>query len=426
VRTVDPAPELQPESDSDSLLPVLLHQRRHRRALVAVVVALFLVLSGVSATAQEGEQAKLDALKEEREALQADLAAKAEDVNIAEASAAEVIAALDAVNALVDLHSARLADADQAVRAAERLVAEAEARTQEIQDEIIAVQEKVSDLAVTAFTGEDAANGEDLTALLLNDDPTEAARRRSLVQFQTGSLTDSLDRVRALEAEAEAVEAERVRAVEDAENSRVEAQDSAVELQAAEDAQLRVVIDAETRLQARLSEATFLEEQDAGLAAEIRQQEEAIARRIREEAARKAAAAAAASRVNLPPPANRDDMENAEGFIVHRDVANDVGRMIRDARSDGVTLSGYGFRSPQRTAELRIINGCPDVYESSPSRCRIPTARPGESMHERGLAIDFSSCWRGSACFVWLSNNAGRYGFVNLPSESWHWSVNGR
>jgi len=347
-------------------------------------------------------------------------------VNIAEASAAEVAAALDAINALVDLHSARLADADQAVRAAERLVAEAEVRTQEIQDEITAVQDKVASLAVTAFTGEDAANGEDLTALLLNDDPTEAARRRSLVQFQTGSLTDSLDRVRALEAEAEAVEAERARAVEDAERSRVEAQDSAVELQEAEDAQLRIVIDAETRLQARLSEAMFLEEQDAGLAAEIRQQEEAIARRIREEAARKAAAAAAASRASLPPPADRDDMENAEGFIVHRDIADDVGRMIRDARSDGVTLSGYGFRSPQRTAELRIINGCPDVYESSPSRCRIPTARPGESMHERGLAIDFSSCWRGSPCFVWLSNNAGRYGFVNLPSESWHWSVNGR
>ena len=144
MRTVDPAPELHSESDNDSVLPVLLHQRRHRRALVAVVVALFLVLSGVSATAQEGEQEKLDALKDEREALQADLAAKAEDVNIAEASAAEVIAALDAVNALVDLHSARLADADQAVRAAERLVAEAEVRTQEIQDEITAVQEKVA------------------------------------------------------------------------------------------------------------------------------------------------------------------------------------------------------------------------------------------------------------------------------------------
>lgn len=27
---------------------------------------------------------------------------------------------------------------------------------------------------------------------------------------------------------------------------------------------------------------------------------------------------------------------------------------------------------------------------------------------------------------VWLHANAGRFGFVNLPSEPWHWSVDGR
>ena len=28
--------------------------------------------------------------------------------------------------------------------------------------------------------------------------------------------------------------------------------------------------------------------------------------------------------------------------------------------------------------------------------------------------------------FVWLTANAARFGFFNLPSEPWHWSVNGR
>ena len=55
-----------------------------------------------------------------------------------------------------------------------------------------------------------------------------------------------------------------------------------------------------------------------------------------------------------------------------------------------------------------------------------PTAQPGTSMHERGLAIDFDNCSRGTAAYGWLSGHAGQYGFHNLPSESWHWSVNGR
>lgn len=399
-------------------------QPRSRRALALAILLVLLLLSGVPATAQEDEE-RLDDLKEERERLQEDVAAKAADVDIAQASADDVVAALDAINALVDLHAARLADADQAVMSAENQVAEAEARRFEIEEEVVAIESLVGELAVTAFTGENGANGEDLTAFLLNDDPTEAARRRSLVQFQTGSLADALDRIRALEAEAEVVEEQRKAAVDAAEESRVLAQEYAGELAAAEEIQLRIVIDAEARLQARLSEAQFLAEQDAELAGEIQQQEEAIARRIREETARKAAAQAAAQRVNLPPPSDRTDMVNAEGFIVHRDIADNVSRMIQAARADGVQLSGYGYRSSQRTAELRIINGCPDVYESSPSRCRIPTARPGESMHEFGRAIDFSSCWRGSACFTWLSNNAARFGFHNLPSESWHWSTNG-
>jgi D-alanyl-D-alanine carboxypeptidase len=51
-------------------------------------------------------------------------------------------------------------------------------------------------------------------------------------------------------------------------------------------------------------------------------------------------------------------------------------------------------------------------------------------MHEQGLAIDFM--WNGSiisshsnAAYQWLDAHAATYGFYNLPSEAWHWSVNG-
>ena len=51
-------------------------------------------------------------------------------------------------------------------------------------------------------------------------------------------------------------------------------------------------------------------------------------------------------------------------------------------------------------------------------------------MHEQGLAIDFTQngrvLTRGSSGYSWLRANAGRFGLQNLPSEAWHWSVNGR
>ncbi len=57
-------------------------------------------------------------------------------------------------------------------------------------------------------------------------------------------------------------------------------------------------------------------------------------------------------------------------------------------------------------------------------------ARPGTSMHEWGLAIDFKCngvpLSRNAACLNWMRANAPKYGVYNLPSEAWHWSSNGR
>ncbi len=398
------------------------------RAFALALVALVFVLTG-SATAQEDVE-RLEELEAEREQVLVDLAAAASLVDASEASFDEVAGALDDLNALVDLQEARLADAAQGVRSAELLVMQAEARREVIEGEAADLRTLVSELAVESFTGENGENGEDLTAFLLNDDPTEAVRRRSLVEFQTGNLGDALDRLRVLEVEAEQVEADRLRAVEAAEANRLEQVERQRELQAAQDQQVQLVVDVEARLEARLAEAQAVRAFDEELAAEIQQQEEAIAARIRAEAAAKAAAEAAAraaaAATSQPPLTPSGEIVNAAGFQVHQSVATNVTNMINAAAADGVTLTGSGWRSPERTAELRVINGCPDVYTASPSSCRIPTARPGQSQHERGLAIDFRSCWRGSDCFVWLSNNAATYDFINLPSESWHWSTTGR
>ena len=55
----------------------------------------------------------------------------------------------------------------------------------------------------------------------------------------------------------------------------------------------------------------------------------------------------------------------------------------------------------------------------------------GRSNHEKGLAIDFTNAGRliisrSSAVFQALQRIAPRFGFKNLPSEPWHWSVDAR
>ncbi|MEU7905013.1 M15 family metallopeptidase [Actinoplanes sp. NPDC049118] len=123
------------------------------------------------------------------------------------------------------------------------------------------------------------------------------------------------------------------------------------------------------------------------------------------------------------------DTTSVNGVTVHKSVAFAFRRMLSDAKADGIALSGGGFRTKQRQIELRKINGCPDVWTAPASSCRVPTAIPGRSLHELGLAVDVTSGGRSltakSAGFKWLSANARKYGFVNLPSEPWHWSITG-
>ncbi|MEY2399866.1 MAG: hypothetical protein QOJ00_3040, partial [Actinomycetota bacterium] len=121
------------------------------------------------------------------------------------------------------------------------------------------------------------------------------------------------------------------------------------------------------------------------------------------------------------------------GITVAASIVGQLDRMLNAADAAGAHFGGTGYRSSSGQVAARRKNcgsSSYDVYEKSPSSCHPPTARPGTSMHERGLAIDFT--YNGSliqghsnAGYQWLSRNAASYGFYNLPSEAWHWSVNG-
>jgi hypothetical protein len=113
-------------------------------------------------------------------------------------------------------------------------------------------------------------------------------------------------------------------------------------------------------------------------------------------------------------------------------IATQVDAMLTAAESDGVMLTGTGYRSQERQIELRRAH-CGsshyDVFEKPASACSPPTARPGTSQHEVGLAMDFDYCSTTSTrCWRWLDQHAETYGFYNLVggAEPWHWSTTGR
>jgi len=121
-------------------------------------------------------------------------------------------------------------------------------------------------------------------------------------------------------------------------------------------------------------------------------------------------------------------------FPVCKTFSSNLKNMVDTAWAEGYKIHGFGFRSKDKQVELRKQN-CGgstnyDVYEKPSGKCKPPTAIPGTSMHESGLAFDLTCSGltiraQDNRCFVWLKANAGKYGLKNLQSEPWHWSTDG-
>jgi len=137
------------------------------------------------------------------------------------------------------------------------------------------------------------------------------------------------------------------------------------------------------------------------------------------------------------PPSNIvqwTDVTRVNGIWVKKSIAGRVQSLVNAAAAAGFTLTGGGYRDPNEQIRFRTANCGPtyyDIYQKPASQCIPPTAPPGLSMHEQGLAIDFMSngsiiSKRTNPAYVWLSTNAAKYGLYNLPSEPWHWSTNGK
>ena len=389
---------------------------RHRRvAFLAAVAALATLATVVDA-------ATPDELREERREVQAQAAELASEVDAATADVVDLEVALAAAQANVDAQQAAVEAANRAVIDADEAQAAALAAIIDLEVEEeqarIDLQNAVIDSYVS-FQGFD-----DLEAL--GDDPWEASRAETLAEIGTGTSLERLDNLRSIGAELEFQRLLAEQAAVEAESNREEMQFRLAELETALAIEDQLLLEAIERQERRLGEAVALEALEAELSEQIRVEEQRIADAIANRIP------PGGGSVTVPPDSDIE-LVTVGGITVNVLVEDQVRGILAAMSARGFNLGGGGYRSIESQIRLRRANcGTSDyaIWEMPASRCRPPTARPGLSQHEVGLAIDFTLNGRvlrtrNSDVFRALAEVAPQFGFYNLPSEPWHWSTTG-
>ncbi|PTL81619.1 D-alanyl-D-alanine carboxypeptidase family protein [Vitiosangium sp. GDMCC 1.1324] len=118
-----------------------------------------------------------------------------------------------------------------------------------------------------------------------------------------------------------------------------------------------------------------------------------------------------------PPPRKLVTLPGGESL--RHDAAAAFLRMSVSARAEGIGLwvsSGYRTRWQQRL-----------LYERYRLGLGPRAARPGQSNHQRGLAVDVAVGDEDTPTYRWLAANACLHGFRRtVPSEPWHWEYRPR
>ncbi len=388
-------------------------------------VLLGLLASGPAADAAESEDPRA-----ERERVGSQRAELASELDALRASEAEVSAALADLDANVSDQRALLADAQ---RVADQAAAHRDVARSEEAEAVAAVaslEDKARDVAVQEFM---RPSGAEVEVLLSADSVTEGARRQALLGFRSRRADEVLDQLRAGREDLALRRQEAERAAVTADEKRAEVSGRLHSVEQAQARQQEFATSVEQRLDATLSEAAALESLDRRLAEQIAANESRIAAQLAKSRATERPRGGAGPGLSRQVAATAGSIVSVRGIRVSSQIAGQLAALLDAADADGMAFGGGGYRDPSAQVALRRSNcGTSDyaVYSMSPSQCSPPTARPGASMHERGLAVDFTYngsliSSRSNPGFQWLDANASRFGFYNLPAEPWHWSTNG-
>jgi len=388
-----------------------------------------------------------------------------DSVDLLRADAEQVRVALAATVDRRARAEAALATARADATTAAAAVTTAEAAEKKAARRVAQLDADVKDAAVAAFVG----SGRDIPlGVLVGDDVRDAAWEATVLQYQAEEFDALLDEQQAAHRRLDGERRQRAAAASEAAAAEQRATAEVDALIRLEDDQAELAAVVEQRLDSALAESAALAAIDAQAASALAAQEQDLANTAATSMSVPTTAPAPAPSattttapkatptvppagpgpvtpvtvapttttpappVSVPAPIAVDSV-NVGGFIVARSIADQLGRLLAAAQAAGLTLGGSALRDVNVQITLRRQHCGPtdyDIWLRPASQCSPPTAIPGRSMHEKGLAIDFTCAGvlinsRTSPCFVWLAANAAGYGLYNLPSEPWHWSTNG-
>ena len=423
-------------------------------ASVALIGTTALPASAATNVFTKDDNPSLAELQTQRAAVQQKAAGKASQVNALKASDAQVSSALSALNTNVNAQQDRLEEAERAVAQARADQAAAEAAQSAKQSELDALTAQMKESAVDAYVSMGSANNISVGT----DDINDTVNKRTLMSVRANEDIGLVEKFRSVQEDLEiqrgAATAANTRATAGAE--QVEGRLN--ELNKAYAEQQAFAAKVEERLNSALAEADSLAATDAQLSSSITSKQAEIAKAVAAQRAADSARAAQRAAQSKPavsggggssggggggsngggggggtPPniTGSGEIVNVGGIRIHQSMAGNLQSLLAAASAAGINFGGGGYRDPAGQIAVRR-NNCGSsnyaIYEMPASSCSPPTARPGTSMHERGLAVDFTqggrTLSRGSSGFAWMRANASSYGFCNLPSEPWHWSSN--
>jgi peptidoglycan hydrolase CwlO-like protein len=415
-------------------------ERRSRASLIRGFLAVALgaiVLSPVPSSAESTRSdrpagAAQEDPQEERERVREQQAQINLEVDALQASVTDINRTLARLERNVATQQAEAAEAERAWRAAEEDVAEAQRSVAAAEQRIADLDRATDAMVVDAFVN--PPTGEVLDAFNA-DTVSDAAVQQALLSMQADADADLMDRLNAAHEDLAIEQQNKEDAAAEAEDRRNDSRSELADIRAAAEQQQAFANEVAQRLDQRLAEAESLRRTDAELSRQIQEEQEALARQA-------AAAQAAAAAAGAAPPASSGSstIEPAPGGLATvscptggaGSIGENVQGLYNAAGDQGVPLCGSGYRDPEQQIQLRREHcGTSQyaIYEMPSYQCNPPTARPGNSMHEQGLAIDFTcsggSIVSGGECDNFLKSTADDYGLYNLPSEIWHYSTNG-
>jgi LAS superfamily LD-carboxypeptidase LdcB len=395
------------------------------RRVLAVVLAVAALTPSIGG-AQEPDPG---ATEQERDDVRARQAEVVIEIDALEAQDAEVRAALAEIERNVAQQRSELQEAERVRAKGEAELARATQAVTDAQRQIDELNEQADRLVVDSFVNPPSDYAlEPLRAGSM----TDAAVIQAVLQMQGKRDADVLERLAQAHDSLEVELAKKEDAAAEAKRAQEAAARELDDVEAALGQQQAFAADLEERLNARLAEVESLRTLDAALSDRLAQEQAALAAQLAA-AAQPPAQDVAPSQI-APAPGGLATVTCPVGgsITVAGSISGNVQALLNDAAADGVMLCGGGYRDPQEQIQLRMAHcGTSNyaIYEMPASQCSPPTAIPGTSMHEQGLAIDFTcngggTVSTGDECWDWLQANAVGYGLYNLPSESWHWSTN--